>query len=141
MMIEDFRGTLEERMKRLIGLVSHYRSLIIVGSSYGGLMAAVFACQFPIKVRRLILLAPALTFLEFRPYLGCAVKPPVFVYHGKHDEVVPVEPVHDIAERVFSNLVFHVVDDDHVLSRTFQSMDWEGLLEMGTARLPVAEAL
>ena len=136
-MIEDFHGTLEQRMKKLTGLVSDHQSLIIVGSSFGGLMAAIFACKHPNIVKRLILLAPALTFLEFRPHLGHTIDPPVFVYHGKKDDVVPVGPVHDIAERVFLNLVFNVVDDDHVLSHTFEYMDWDDLLEMGPARVPV----
>ena len=100
-------------------------------------MAAIFAYKHPNIVKRLILLAPALTFLEFRPYSGHTIEPPVFVYHGKKDDVVPVGPVHDIAERVFLNLVFNVVDDDHMLSHTFEYMDWDELLDMGTARLPV----
>ncbi|MDY6987604.1 MAG: alpha/beta fold hydrolase [Thermodesulfobacteriota bacterium] len=136
MMIEDFHGTLEQRMERLTRLVSDHKSLIIVGSSFGGLMAAIFACKHPSIVKRLILLAPALSFLEFRPYLGHTIQPPVFVYHGKKDEVVPLGPVHDIAERVFLNLVFHVVDDDHLLSHTFEYIDWDELLDMGAARLP-----
>jgi len=141
MMIEDFHGTLEQRMKKLTGLVSDHKSLIIVGSSFGGLIAAIFACKHPNIVKRLILLAPALTFSEFRPHLGRTIDPPVFVYHGKKDDVVPVGPVHDIAERVFLDLVFNVVDDDHVLSHTFEYMDWDDLLEMGPARMSVKQML
>ncbi|MDY6837798.1 MAG: alpha/beta fold hydrolase [Thermodesulfobacteriota bacterium] len=136
MIIEDFHGNLEQRMEKLTGLVSDQSFLIMVGSSFGGLMASIFACKHPNIVKKLILLAPALSLLEFRPYLGHTIEPPAFVYHGKKDDVVPMRPVHDIAERVFANLVFNVVDDDHVLSRTFEYMDWDDLLEMGTVRLP-----
>jgi len=43
--------------------------------------------------------------------------------------VVPLAPVHQIACRVFENLTFNMVDDDHFLSKTFKSIDWDKLLE------------
>jgi pimeloyl-ACP methyl ester carboxylesterase len=128
MIIEDFHGPLEQRMDKLITLLSDKESLIIVGSSFGGLMAAIFACKHQRMVRKLILLAPALAFSEFGPYLEHRIETPVFIYHGQRDDVVPVGPVHEIAERVFENLAFKIVDDDHLLSNTFKLMDWDGLL-------------
>ena len=38
-----------------------------------------------------------------------------------------------MARRVFAGLTFNRVDDDHGLKNTFQSMDWDGLLETGPA--------
>jgi predicted esterase len=137
MIIGDFHGTLEKRMEKLTHLISHYTSLIIIGSSFGGLMAAIFACEHPHLVKRLILLAPALTSSEFRPYLDCRIERPVFVYHGRRDLVVPLGPLHHLAERVFLDLVFNVVDDDHLLSQTFEHMEWDDLLEMGQVCLSV----
>jgi hypothetical protein len=39
-------------------------------------------------------------------------------------------PVHEIARRVFENLTFNMVDDDHILSKTFKSTDWDKLLQL-----------
>ncbi|MBN1380392.1 MAG: alpha/beta hydrolase [Deltaproteobacteria bacterium] len=69
MIVEDYTGPLENRMVRLNGLLADKTDLILVGSSYGGLMAAIYACDHPEKVKKLILLAPALDLTPFRPYL------------------------------------------------------------------------
>jgi predicted esterase len=130
MLIEDFSGTLQQRMDKLNRLLSDKTSLIIIGSSFGGLMGAIFACKNPERVKKLILLAPALTFPEFEAHLQEKIDIAVTIYHGQNDDVIPVGPVHVIARTVFRNLTFNVVEDDHVLSNTFMSMDWDSLLEM-----------
>ena len=129
MIIEDFQGTLEQRMNKLNSLLSEKTSLIIVGSSYGGLMAAIYAFNNQESVKKLILLAPALIFRGFEPYLQKRTDTPVIIYHGQGDDVVPLAPVHEIARRVFENLTFNMVDDDHILSKTFKSTDWDKLLQ------------
>jgi len=129
MIIEDFHGTLEQRMNKLNSILAEKTSLIMVGSSYGGLMAAIFAFNNQQRVKRLILLAPALIFHEFEPYLQKRTDTPVMIYHGKGDDVIPLAPVHEIARRVFENLTFIMVDDDHILSKTFKSIGWDKLLE------------
>ena len=128
MIIPDFHGPLQERMHKLSGLLSH-PSLIMVGSSFGGLMAAIFALENPNRVKKLILLAPALTFPDFEPYLHHRIEIPVTVYHGKKDDVVPAAPTYAVAREIFGNLAFNAVDDDHMLSKTFKGMDWDDLLE------------
>ena len=128
MVIEDFPGTLEQRMDKLNSLLSEKTSLIMVGSSYGGLMAAIYGFNNKDRVKKLILLAPALVCHEFHPYLRKRTDIPVIIFHGKKDEVVPLAPVHEIANRVFENLTFNILDDDHILSKTFKSMDWDNLL-------------
>lgn len=129
MIIEDFHGTLGQRMNKLNSLLSEKASLIMVGSSYGGLMAATYTFNNRESVKRLILLAPALVFREFEPYLERKTDAPVIIYHGKNDHVIPLTSVHEIARRVFENLTFNMVDDDHILSKTFKSIDWDKLLE------------
>jgi pimeloyl-ACP methyl ester carboxylesterase len=128
MIIEDFRGPLDQRMEKLNKVTANKESLIMVGSSYGGLMAAIFAFNSQERVKKLILLAPALVSEGFEPYLQRRIDVPVIIYHGREDDVVPLAPVHAIAGRVFENLTFNMVDDDHVLSKTFQSIDWDNLL-------------
>jgi pimeloyl-ACP methyl ester carboxylesterase len=128
MVVEDYFGTLEERMNKLNHILADKKDLILVGSSYGGLMAAMYTCDNEWKVKKLVLLAPALDLDEFEPYLGRKVEVPVIVYHGSRDDVVPIESVREIAETIFTNIQYNIVDDDHPLSDTFLSFDWDDLL-------------
>jgi predicted esterase len=129
MIIEDFVGTFKDRMEKLNILLSGRTSLILVGSSYGGLMAAVYAFNNEKSIRKLILLAPALDIYEFNHYLGRQLLLPVVIYHGRDDDVVSPSSVQNIARTVFANLEYHLVDDDHSLHRTFNLMNWDDLLE------------
>lgn len=129
MIIEDYPGTFLERMDKLNTLLKGKDNLIVVGSSYGGLMAAVYACENEKSMKKLILLAPALDLEEFHPYLETTISLPVIVYHGSADDVVPVAPVKKIAESVFPNVEYHIIEDDHSLHTQFESLDWETLLK------------
>jgi pimeloyl-ACP methyl ester carboxylesterase len=129
MIIEDYPGSFDERMIKLNRLLSGKKNLILVGSSYGGLMASVFTCTNEERVTKLILLAPALNLEDFGPCLEKKINVPVVVYHGKHDDVVPVAPVQNIARTVFSNISYHVIDDDHSLHTNFPTLDWDTLLD------------
>lgn len=129
MILEDYTGSLEERMRKLEEDLAGKSDLIIVGSSYGGLMAALFACGNESRVRRLILLAPALEHGDFSVFVGRPLQIPVILYHGQFDTVVLHEPTHGIAARLFDNLDHHLVEDEHSLYQTFLSLDWDRLLE------------
>ena len=100
----------------------------LVGSSFGGLMAALFACQRPAQVRKLVLMAPALVLPQFAAYPPASVDIPTVVYHGKQDQIVPLEPTRKLAQQVFRNLTFHEVDDEHGLYKTVFEIDWPALL-------------
>jgi len=128
MIIEDYPGSMKERMNKLYEILSDKRDMVLVGSSYGGLMAAMYACDNEDRIKRVILLAPALSLEEFEPYLNREVTVPVTLYHGSRDDIVPLNPVHRIASHVFKNLDHHIADDDHPLSETFESFDWDSLL-------------
>ncbi len=129
MIIEDYVGSFDARMEKLNLLILGRRNLILVGSSFGGLMAATYACRNPENVSRLILLAPALNLEEFTGCVASKLKMPAIIFHGRSDDVVPLLPVLKIAEEVFMDLDFHVLDDDHPLSRSFESLGWERLLQ------------
>lgn len=131
MIMEDFSGPLEQRMAKLERSLAAKSNLILVGSSYGGLMAAQFAFKNESRTRRLILLAPALDHGDFSPYDATPLELPVTLYHGRQDLVVPPEPTRLIAERLFRNLEIHLVDDDHDLHLVFPMLDWDKLLEIG----------
>jgi pimeloyl-ACP methyl ester carboxylesterase len=128
MLIEDYTGSLEERMAKLRGILAGKKNLLLVGSSFGGLMAAIYACENEGSVKRLILLAPALDLPYFSPFTEKRLVIPVWLYHGKEDDVVPPAPVERIARKVFATLSYHLVDDDHSLHRTFPLMEWDKLL-------------
>lgn len=131
MIREDFSGTLSEKMERLEGLLAGLSRLILVGSSYGGLMASLFAFNNEARIQKLILLAPALVRGDFSPYEAAPLQRPVVLYHGRQDIVVPPDPTYALASRLFGNLDYHLVDDDHDLHQVFPTLDWDTLLEMG----------
>ena len=124
----DFRGPLEARMAKLETLLASTSNLILIGSSLGGLMAAIYTCQHPAQMQQLILLAPALANDAFAPFHNCRVKIPTRVYHGTEDDVVPLEPVRAVAEKVFTQLTFEEVVDDHFLSKTLTVIPWTQLI-------------
>jgi len=91
-------------------------------------MAALYACRHEDRVSKLILLAPALDLADFKPCLKMRLNLPVTIFHGRNDDVVPPAPVRRIASRVFTDLTYHLVDDDHPLRETFATYDWDTLL-------------
>jgi len=131
MIIEDYTGPLEIRMEAMEAHLSGKDSLILVGSSYGGLMAALFACRHPERVRKIVLLAPALSLTEFDPYRTARLAIPVVLYHGRFDDVVDPDKVRDIAQTAFIRLDYHLIDDDHALSSRFPDLPWDDLLCTG----------
>jgi pimeloyl-ACP methyl ester carboxylesterase len=116
----DLRGELHERMEELGMILGKKTGWTIIGSSLGGLMATMFTCQSPDQVAKLILFAPALI----------SISVPTVVYHGSRDNIVPLEQVKEIAGRVFLNLTFNTVDDDHGLYKTVHEIDWRTLLDV-----------
>ncbi len=128
MLTPNFPGPLEERMAKLQAILSGQSDILLVGSSFGGLMASIFAMEHEPKVRRLILLAPAINLMEFAPYRERGIQIPVHLYHGRQDEVISIEEVRSVSGQVFANLTFQAVDDDHYLHKTFERIDWVTLL-------------
>ncbi len=128
MIIEDYLGDFSARMSKLNRLLAGRDHLTIVGSSYGGLMAATYAMEHEDRVRKLVLLAPALNLSEFIPYLNRQLMMPVVLYHGTRDDVVDPQSVKNIALKCFRQLDHFMVDDDHPLRETFPVLDWKKLL-------------
>lgn len=127
MLRPDFDGSLAERMDRLRAIVAGFDDLIVVGSSFGGLMATCLAKEQPELIKRIVLLAPALNFKEYHP-------PPVkletetILIIGRHDTVTPPAIVIPSAQATFANLRSSIVDDDHLLHNTFRELDWSTML-------------
>lgn len=123
----DFHGDLSQRLQQLDELCIGRHDLILIGSSFGGLMATCFAINHGHRVRRLILLAPALNFSDFSPPQKALAIPTLLVM-GRHDTVCPPTLVEPLARAAFSNLEVQLGDDDHLLHTMFYELDWPGLL-------------
>ena len=92
-------------------------------------MAVQYAMKNESRVKKLILLAPALNLSEFSPKPDKMLQLPVIVYHGINDNIVDPFSVKNIAVKVFQQLDHHFVDDDHSLHKTFPLLDWKNLLQ------------
>jgi pimeloyl-ACP methyl ester carboxylesterase len=123
----DFEGTLQNRLHQLDELCKNQQQLILIGSSFGGLMAACYASLYPEKVAIVILLAPALNFGGYQPPSEL-LQTPTFLIIGKNDTVTPASAVIPLAEATFANLRVHIEDDDHMLHETFPTLDWPYML-------------
>lgn len=129
MLIPDFVGTLDERMAELDKTIPpEEEDLVLVGSSFGGLMAAIYALEQEDRVHKVVLLAPALNFEEFTLYKGRNTSASAYLYSGRRDEVCPPEVIVPLAFETFTNLTVHESDDDHLLTATFPTIDWHTLL-------------
>jgi len=123
----DFNGSLNERMKQLRAILSNRHDLVVVGSSFGGLMGACLALEQPQKIKRLIMLAPALNFVDYRiPDQKVRVESVLVI--GKNDVVTPPDIVIPAARATFGDLQINLVEDDHLLHRSFRELDWQRLL-------------
>jgi pimeloyl-ACP methyl ester carboxylesterase len=129
MVTPDFTGSFEERMGQLLPILGAQKEWAIIGSSYGGLMGTVFTCKNPSQVRKLVLLAPALLRDPFAPYLNLEpVSVPTIIIHGTEDDVVPLQPVRELAKTLFTNLQYIIVNDGHRLHKAFEELDWQEIL-------------
>jgi len=79
-------------------------------------------------VSRLILLAPALNFIEASERKIKKISSPTWIFHGTNDDVIPLKAVEGAFEKYFVNFTFTKTDDDHFLHKTFETIDWPMLL-------------
>lgn len=125
--MQNYEGTLDQRLAQLQTQVARLERLILVGSSFGGLMATCFALSNPQKCQQLILLAPALNFEGYAPPKK-KIDVPTLLIMGRHDTVCPPALVQPQAEATFNNLEIRLEEDDHMLHAIFPKLDWAALL-------------
>jgi pimeloyl-ACP methyl ester carboxylesterase len=126
-LVPDFSGNLDERLDQLETLCRGEDTLLLVGSSFGGLMAACFAAEHRERVSKLILLAPALNFPGYRlPREKIDI--PTYLLIGTGDIVTPAAVVVPLARKSFGDLVVDLVDEDHLLHQACTALDWPKLL-------------
>ena len=130
MVTPDFTGSFEQRMSQLGSIISNTTGWTLIGSSFGGLMATVFAVDHEAQLRKLALLAPA---LALDPLTSISkqgrISVPTVLIHGTLDTVVPLNPVLLIAQQRFSHLTVNIVEDDHRLHKTANELDWKSILD------------
>ena len=130
MLTPDFTGSFNERMGQLYSILGDKTDWTLIGSSYGGLMSTVFTLDHPDQVRKQILLAPALMLDPIASRSQAAsVSVPTILIHGTLDTVVPLEPVRQTVQKLFTNVKYYVVVDDHRLHKTVHELDWNSILE------------
>ena len=123
----DFDGDLETRLQQLEKICQAKNNLTFIGTSFGGLMATCFALKNLQKVSKLILLAPALNYGDYRvPEVMLTIQTTLII--GQHDTVTPPNLVIPLAEKTFSNLEVFIENDDHMLHNSFKKLDWETLI-------------
>lgn len=108
----DFQGMdIWERLQKIELETRQMRELIVVGSSYGGLLAALLYSQAPERFKGLVLMAPAL----HHPAAEQVERLPAeaVVIHGREDTVVPLEAVRQKCNALGVDIT--VVEDDHGL--------------------------
>ncbi len=127
--VPDFAGSLERRLEKLEEICREEDSLLLIGSSFGGLMAACFAANHRERVKRLILLAPALNFPGY-PVPEEQITAPTYLLIGNLDQVTPANTVIPLAKKSFANLEIDVVEEDHLLHAAFANLDWYALTRM-----------
>jgi pimeloyl-ACP methyl ester carboxylesterase len=115
---------LNKRMEELETILDKRGKWIIIGSSFGGLMGSLYTLTNPNKIIKLILLAPFLDnkYLKPKDFTPCNV--PVIAYHGKNDKIIPYEYSLKRAKELFTNLKYNLMDDDHFLHKTVESINW-----------------
>ena len=116
-------------MEQLNIILKEMNDWVIIGSSFGGLMGVLFTLKYPLKVSKLILLAPFLSNSKLIPKNYSPVRIPVIIFHGKYDNVVSINRSRTQAEKLFTNLKYNVVSDDHSLHDTVKNLNWTTLVQ------------
>ncbi len=116
----DFEGMMDiqKRLEKAERITRDETDMIVVGSSFGGLLAALLYEKHPERFRSYVLMAPAL----YREAADEVDRMPdgAVVIHGTHDDVVPMEDVRAFCEDF--DVEFVEVDDDHRLHRSLDLM-------------------
>lgn len=103
-----------ERLEFIEDYTFGMENLVVVGSSYGGLLATMLFARHPERFRGYVLAAPAL-YEAHEDAMEVIDKVPDLarVIHGTHDDIVPIESVRSFCERFGVDMV--EVEDGHRL--------------------------
>ena len=119
---------LKKRMGQLNLILKKRTSWIIIGSSFGGLMATLYALRNPEKTERLILFAPFLATPMLQIDDTSSINILTIIFHGKHDEIAQYNASRKQAYQIFANLEFNTTEDHHDLNKTITTLNWNKLI-------------
>ena len=104
----------DERLAHIESELAGFERLLLIGSSFGGLMACLFASRHPGRVATMVLCAPALHD-PLRAHVAKIERVPsrCVILHRTQDEIVPVQASRRFAERFGVELI--ELDDGHRL--------------------------
>jgi len=116
----DFQGMdLDQRLAKAEEITRGHYGLVLVGSSFGGLLAARLYNLYPERIRGLVLLAPAVHTDEGDKVEILPGQQRVRVIHGNADEIVPYDKVVSFCKR-FGIPLITVADEHRLASETAQ---------------------
>ncbi|RUO23574.1 alpha/beta hydrolase [Aliidiomarina iranensis] len=111
----DFQGMdLPQRIEKATAETEGLTGVTLVGSSFGGLLAARLYSLYPERFKSLVLLAPAVHTEEGDKVSELPPASRIRVIHGNADEVVPHAKVAAFCKRFGIPLI--TVEDEHRLS-------------------------
>jgi pimeloyl-ACP methyl ester carboxylesterase len=107
---------IEARLSIIRSALEGQSGLLLVGSSFGGLAAALFASRFADRVLGCVLCAPAV----HHPHGAEIAQVPAdtVIIHGRQDDIVPLQAVEAFAQR-FPWVRLLIVEDDHRLGSSY----------------------
>jgi len=120
---------LKERMAQLNLILKEKNTWVLIGSSFGGLMATLYALRNPEKkAERLILLAPFLDTPLLQIDINCSINIPTIIFHGKNDKVALYTASRKRAYQIFSHLEYNTTEDHHDLNETITTLNWNKIV-------------
>ncbi|MCO4764348.1 MAG: alpha/beta fold hydrolase [Myxococcales bacterium] len=110
----------EARLQRVVETLQGRGPVILVGSSFGGLIAGLLASQpdHGLEIAGMVLCAPAFHVPAADPIDRCPM--PCVVLHGQQDDIVPIEASRVFAKRFGCTLI--ELADDHRLSHSVERL-------------------
>jgi pimeloyl-ACP methyl ester carboxylesterase len=124
LMAPDCEGVLD--IEQRLGIIERElrgrSQLVLVGSSFGGLAAVLFASRHPELVAGAVLCAPAVHRLDLLQ-LG-ALPAETVIIHGRRDEIVPLAASEALVAR-FPFVRLLAVDDEHRLADSLELLGRE----------------
>ena len=117
----DYQGIADptERVNKLVRECANIEDdLVLVGSSMGGHVAT--AAADTLGAVGLFVLAPAYYMEGYEGLTPVPPKMPIYIVHGWHDDIVPVENSIRFARDCSATL--HVVDGDHRLTENIDEV-------------------